>query len=68
VGLARPSHEGSGCGLRVVGSVSTCGFTILAERQLFPDHTLPFDARGMDVDDEIAAGLGDVVVEFEREL
>jgi hypothetical protein len=28
---------------------------------------LPFGVRGMDVEDEIAAGLGDVVVELERE-
>src|SRR2546423_3702845 len=40
---------------------------VLAERQPFLEHPLPFGERGMDVEDEIAAGLGDVVVEVDHQ-
>src|SRR5438105_1235810 len=40
---------------------------VLAERQPFLEHPLPFGERGIDVEDEIAAGLGGVVVEVDRQ-
>lgn len=41
---------------------------ILAQRQGFIQHALALCLRGMDVEDEIAAGVRDVVVEVERDL
>ncbi|MCY1544995.1 hypothetical protein D9M68_809110 [compost metagenome] len=40
----------------------------LTDLQLFPDHGLMWGMRGLDVEDEIAAGLVDLVLQVDGEV